>query len=416
MAIGSAAVLVVALAISTRNGTPAATASPPATASPTGAPATAIPSPSAAMRPSIGSGIGADWTTVATFPGATVYDATAGGPGYVAVGASGAVGCEVCPGMSTYTGRIWTSTDGRTWAEAAVPGMEGSIVNHVAAGPNSLVAVRHHDSDPSDGQDIVTTQILVSPDGLTWTLVEGTPFESGGASISDLAGGVGFAAVGSLATGSAAIWQSPGGREWGPRLSDAYYEGAVLNVVAVDAGWTAVGDLYVTATGSSRDYIPSASSWGSILNQEWLGQPMPLPETAGGASAHAVLVTSAGNTIAVGYGEYPPTEPPGPVLGFAAWRNLLDVGIWEAAPVTDDFLEDIGGGLLVYEAPDRIFAIGSACRCGAGLTGRWWTTTDGLAWVEHAEAPPKLLSVIPFGGGLLAAGIENGAGAIFVSE
>jgi len=83
--------------------------------------------------------------------------------------------------------------------------------------------------------------------------------------------------------------------------------------------------------------------------------------------------------------------------------------------VTPDFLEDIGGGFLVYESADRVFAIGSGCRCGTGLPGRWWTTPNGLAWTQHEETPPNLLAVIPFDGGLLGVGIEDGEGAIFVS-
>ncbi len=84
--------------------------------------------------------------------------------------------------------------------------------------------------------------------------------------------------------------------------------------------------------------------------------------------------------------------------------------------MTSHFLEDLGGGFLLYESPDRVFAIGSGCRCGTGLPGRWWTSTDGLAWVMHAETPPVLHSVIPFEGGLLGVGLEDDQGAIFLSE
>ncbi|HET9498228.1 MAG TPA: hypothetical protein VFP83_07875, partial [Candidatus Limnocylindria bacterium] len=118
--------------------------------------------------------------------------------------------------------------------------------------------------------------------------------------------------------------------------------------------------------------------------------------------------------VAIGYDEYEPADPPGPVLGFAGWQ--ASDGSWDPSPVTDEFLEDLGGGFLLYESAERVFAIGSGCRCGTGQPGRLWTSTDGLAWVQREETPPILYSVIRFGEGLLAAGIDNGEGAILISE
>ena len=89
----------------------------------------------------------------------------------------------------------------------------------------------------------------------------------------------------------------------------------------------------------------------------------------------------------------------------------IDSALGIGAPpetVTDDMLEDIGGGFLVYSGADRVFAIGSGCRCGTGLPGRWWTTGNGLDWTEHAETPPILHTVVGSPIGLIAVGQEDG--------
>jgi hypothetical protein len=245
--------------------------------------------------------------------------------------------------------------------------------------------------------------------------VFGTPFEEPFTSIADLVGGSRLLAVGQVASpdapGFPAIWTSTDGRSW-EEVHRSVQAGSVIGVTEGGLGWAAVGLLEHPATGD-RQSIPFPAYWESPDGMTWSQADLPLPDTAGGGVAQAVLNSVAG-LLAVGSGEYPPPEAPGPVIGFAGWQ-ATDAD-WEPAPLTEDFLEDIGGGFLLYQSADRVFAIGSGCRCGAGLPGRWWTTTDGRSWVQHAETPPILHTVIPFGDGLLAVGIEDGNGAIFLSE
>jgi hypothetical protein len=414
LAIGALTVVAVALflvaaAIRQIGGEPEPTASPSVVAS--SEPSAASPGSSGTNRPSIGFGVGASWTTVATFPGATVFDVTVGGPGLVAVGSAGAVGCEICPGIETYTGVIWSSTDGRTWDEVTVPGADGLPLYAVASGPFGLVAVGRQ-AVGSIGQQ----QVLVSADGEAWTRLSGTPFELPGTSVNDVAGDSIYVAAGSVAEpeqdGQAVLWTSANGRDWEEVYRSAE-DGWIDQVVPNGGGWVAVGTVLRPVSGNVRASIPFPAVWDSADGQTWAQRDLPLPSTAGGGSAQALLDGAAG-LVAVGFGEYPPMDPPGPVNGFAAWRST-DGETWQPAPVTPDFLEDIGGGFLVYESADRVFAIGSGCRCGTGLPGRWWTTPNGLAWTEHEETPPNLLAVIPFDGGLLGVGIEDGKGAVFLS-
>ncbi|MGH2462422.1 MAG: hypothetical protein ACRDFZ_02205 [Candidatus Limnocylindria bacterium] len=390
-------------------GEPVPSASASVGASP--APSAASPVPSGVERPSIGSGGGASWTAVATFPGATVFDVTAGGPGWVAVGSAGAVGCEICPGIETYTGMIWISTDGRTWDEVAVPQAEGGSLYEVASGPGGLVAVGTQ-AVGSIGQQ----QVLVSADGRAWTRLEGTPFDMPGTVVNDIAGGSIFVAAGSVPEpeqgGWPAIWTSANGRDWVEAYRSSE-EGWIYQTVRSDSGWTAIGAVWRPVDGGVNEMLLPVV-WDSADGRTWSQHDLPLPVTANAGVAQAIVNAGPG-LVAVGWANYPPFEPPGPVNGYAAWLSA-DGGSWVPAPVTPDMLEDIGGGLLVYASDDRVFGIGSGCRCGPGVPGRWWTTPDGLAWTQHQETPPNLLSVIPFDGGLLGVGIEDGEGAVFLSR
>lgn len=419
-------VLVIALAIAvfvmagdwyTEPGGPTAFPSPSASATVIAEPAS--PSPTGPERPSIGSGVGVEWTTLVTFLGASVSDVTAGGPGWIAVGAEGAVGCEapMCPSIETYTGMIWSSVDGQTWNEVELPSPQGTNLSHVVSGPGGLVALGWHDTDPLAGQDIVASHVLVSEDGEAWTRVDPAAFAATGTAINDIAAGPLFVAAGQVADPEVgvrpAIWTSPNGLEW----TEAYRSpdgGAIHRVAEGGPGWVAVGEVYGSDAGGGRSFVPFPALWISSDGVTWVQQALPLGTDAGGGSAQDVLDAGPG-LVAVGYAETVSLEPSGTILGFAGWRSS-DGDTWEPAPVTADFLENIGGGHLLYEAGGRVFAIGSGCLCGTGWPGRWWTTPDGLAWTQHRETPPILYSVIPFDGGLLGVGLVDGEGAILLSE
>lgn len=413
--------LVAVLGIGLAGGEPEASASAPVAVSPSASPSVvASVSASAEGRPSIGSGVGATWSTVLTVPGAAPGDVTIAGPGgpFVAVGAAGQIGCEICPDLTTYTGRVWVSANGHEWSEAPVTGLEGSTLSLVAAGPGGLVAFGRRAVDTTS-----ENLVLVSADGGNWAPIANHPFEAIGATVLDVTGDVDvtgdaslYVAGGGLGepdeAGRATLWISANGVDW-ETVYQAPEEGYVYQVVALDDRWVAIGELFVASEDPARAFMPLPVAWSSPDGRTWTRHDMPLPETAGAAAAHALAATDAG-LVAVGYGEYEVPAAPEGAMGFAAWEST-DGSTWTAAPVTVDMLEDIGGGFLVYAGPDRVFAIGSGCRCGTGLPGRWWTTPDGLDWTQHAETPPILHTVVG-SIGLLAVGQEDGQGAFFVSQ
>lgn len=96
------------------------------------------------------------------YPGA-VIDIEAGGPGYVAVGSYYRVGT----GM---TAAVWTSTDGRTWRlNPDQPALERSLVQQVLPWKGQLLAVGCELVSAIDCGD---TRIWTSSDGTTWAKVD----------------------------------------------------------------------------------------------------------------------------------------------------------------------------------------------------------------------------------------------------
>ena len=325
---------------------------------------------------------------------------------------AGPLACDACPDIDQYSSRIWVSVDGRAWTAATVPNPDGSYLYSVAAGPSGLVAV--------GSQGIVGTPavplVLVSADGLTWTRVDPPEFAAG-SSIHQVVGGSMYVAVGSRpgtdGEPHSTIWTSVNGTDW-TEVYRSTTEGTIGELIPNGTGWMAVGSEYRPTTDPSRSYVPYPVAWTSDDGASWIQRNLPDLTGAVGGEAMATLRTPAG-LLAIGYAEYHLSTAEYEILGFAGWRSADGV-TWQPATVTDDFHENIGGGLLLYQSPDRIFGLGSPCLCGSGGPGRWWTTDDGLNWVEHAEQPPVLHAVIPYGSGLLGVGIEDGKGVIFTSE
>lgn len=403
--------VVAALGIGLIGGEPEASASAPVLVSP---PASA--SPSAEESPAVSdlpSTVGAEWAVVGTVPGAAPNDVTVGGPGLVAVGAEGPVGCEVCPDLG-YTGRIWTSSDGREWSDNPATGIDGgAFLSHVAAGPGGLVVFGRHPVD-------ATTEnlVLVSPNGASWTTLANHPFEAIGAAVLGVTGTPSlFVAAGSLGEpdtmGHATLWTSTNGVDW-ETVYQSPDEGSTYEVVELDGQWVAAGEVLVASDDPARAFMQQPVAWSSTDGRTWTQHELPVPEGAFAATATALASTHAG-LIAVGFAEHEVPDPVGSVLGFAAWHSL-DGSTWASAPVTDAMLENIGGGFLVYDAPERAFALGSGCLCGTGTPYRWWTTPNGLDWTQLAETAPTLHAVVPVPDGLIAVGIADGEGAFFVSE
>ena len=115
---------------------------------------------------------------------------------------------------------LWTSDDGRTWAEVSnVSGI--GWLRDVAAGPNGYVAIGG--SSPSD-----TGRIWFSKDGRAWQPADNFEEGAGPIDLSIAATGAGYVAVGGeglcamepCPNAVAAIWASPDGRSWSRLLSD----------------------------------------------------------------------------------------------------------------------------------------------------------------------------------------------------
>lgn len=352
---------------------------------------------------SIGSGVGVDWTTVATYPGTRVNDVTAGGPGWVAVGTEGPLLCMGECLLEQFSGRIWSSADGRSWDEVTVSDWP---LGSVTAGPGGLVAIGSGQTRPV---------VLFSADGATWVDAEAT-FPQG-TDIADLVGGSIYVAVGSEwsdanQTRRPAIWTSTSGRDWREVLGSTDV-GAVQKVTLGRRGWAAVG--YIDpADGAMPPNVPfEPTAWVAEDSLAWTAYDLPLDGHASGGWADAVLDTGPGLVVA-GFEEFPSTTES--QFGFATWLSPDGID-WEANPVSPGKLESLVIRRVLYEAGERLFAIGTFAP-GADLQdpGLWWTTEDGATWTSHVEAPPEIYAVVPFGSGLLGVGIENGEGAIFVSE
>jgi hypothetical protein len=152
-------------------------------------------------------GLGTSWTRVehddAVF-GAEgegyvgMISATAGGPGYVAVGWAG-----TDDAADAGTVAVWTSPDGRTWTrvpddDGVFAGSGSTSINAVAAGGPGLVAVgtEHRPNGLAGGA------VWVSPDGVTWTRVTESDDVFVGPDDTSLldvtAGGPGLVAVGTI--------------------------------------------------------------------------------------------------------------------------------------------------------------------------------------------------------------------------
>ncbi len=108
---------------------------------------------------------GLRWTLTADqIEAVNIQAVTEGGPGLVAVGATGnTLSMEI-------DAAVWTSPDGTTWSrvpsQADVLGGPGfQAMNSVAVGGPGLVATGHDDGRPSGDALVVWTSV----DGITWS-------------------------------------------------------------------------------------------------------------------------------------------------------------------------------------------------------------------------------------------------------
>jgi hypothetical protein len=303
----------------------------------------------------------------AVFDGVPV-SVTAGGPGLVAVGVSE----TVVSGGSVSGAAVWTSVDGLTWTQVpgdlrtvtetgGVPVFRGAVMESVTVGGPGLVAVG---SQGVDGGDAV---VWTSPDGITWSRVPHDEAIFGGSGrqlmSSVTAGGPGLVAVGEDEGGEgadAAVWTSPDGFTWARVPHDeAVFGGSgellMSSVTAGGPGLVAVGRDF--DGGASAD----AAVWTSPDGFTWARVPHD-EEVFGGDAAMWSVTTVGSGLVAVG-----DDWPPGGAVA-AVWTSP-DGFTWARVPHD----EAVFGG-------EEFQWMSSVTEGGPGLVATG-ASDDGAVWI-----------------------------------
>jgi len=162
---------------------------------------------------------------------------TAGGPGFVAVGASQVV--HLGPGTpcyGDYDGRIWTSPDGRHWSRQSV-GLDKTPLTHVVEF-NGVVYAFGRPGDTCERRGDRGYSVWSSADGMAWTLAAvevGAPY---GAIFDVVATDSRLVALGWDTNRHSQAWLSDDGSTWSvpqvPPLSVAWGASLGDTVVAFD--------------------------------------------------------------------------------------------------------------------------------------------------------------------------------------
>jgi hypothetical protein len=253
-------------------------------------------------------------------------DVTIGGPGLVAVGrAFNSTEPDPCGGCG---GAVWTSVDGITWERAPVDPDLLDGIERVAANKSGLVAVGSGTTD-----DQKNGAAWVSPDGLSWTVVNDAPKLT-----AITATEFGFVGVGTEelienacqegAHGDcrAAVWTSVDGTTWTRVPHDeAIFGGGpdkqdMSDVTTIGSG--------VLAVGTSVWYSPNATTWTRIYQD---------PALTGEHNGHMHSVAVGDSAVVVAgadggsyYQLEPSTDPRYPPV--RTWQSAATPIVW-VAPV-----------------------------------------------------------------------------------
>lgn len=226
----------------------------------------------------------------ATGTSTQMWDVTTGGPGLVAVGFMGAV--------DTFDAAVWVSPDGTAWTRVIDDSLAGRgnaiMLGVVALDGGRLVAVG---VDESNGTPLPS--VWTSTDGLSWE--QGAPFDSAeqGGTMSAVASWEGgLVAAGRDESGDdldAAVWISPDGFTW-QRVADAALGGPGDQAIAAIA--EIEGEL--VAVGYERRTDRNAIVW---LSSDGLTWTRSTDETfaAPGFQELTSLSSTEERLIAVGY-------------------------------------------------------------------------------------------------------------------
>ena len=207
--------------------------------------------------------------------GIELWDVTAGGPGFIAVGGGFTEGAQVA------TAVIWVSDDGRVWQSVPLFGEAASgVPRAIAATADGYVAV-------GSGCCPDEAAVWLSPDGLSWQRLADEPGFAGTAML-----GVTATPDGVVAVGCSAVMECMGGLAWTSPDGLAWSEPVILDMLPLGAASTSAG---VLALGSSQPYEGDAALSTSDDGVTWTATT----DLAVGGSLHAA-VDMADGVLAVG--------------------------------------------------------------------------------------------------------------------
>jgi hypothetical protein len=325
-------------------------------------------------------------------------------------------------GGSPSAQRLWTSHDGTSWDEVALPSNAADAgdwrAGQVATDGSTTIVVDNSVGSP---------RVLVDrPQG--WTEVSDDPAVFGSprptaTPVRLLSAGptmVLFVRIDNpgqvlgTETTSAAVLTSPDGTNWTAANPTPFNGHAVGDATTLANGLVAVG--HTSALSSTLAAGPTgASAWFSPDAVNWSLSPEP-PSTFGGAplgAARADAVTRLGSrVVAVGRQA---TSPGGPADQAVAWTSA-DGHVWSPTTALDTTaglgIEDPEG---VCAGPQSVVAVGTVVTSGPGSQAMAWSSTDGVRWQPGTVSPTpdpnaheSMQSCITTGNGYIAFGSTQG--------
>ncbi len=299
-------------------------------------------------------------------------DVTLGGPGLVAVGNECGADC------TTISAVVWVSVDGVTWERPEVdPAVfeEGTLLTAVTGGGPGLVAVGLEQTQEGGS----AAAIWVSEDGFNWSQA---PAIEEFAEISRVPLGVAASGSRLVAVGSGSdeqgifgrIWISDDGLAWTLALELPDVE--LINVTAGGPGFLALGSVV------NQDGFPVVAVWASEDGISWI-QVLQDDEVFAGQLG-AVEAGESGAIVLGGMPETAWVSPDG-----LTWTRVVDLTL---TPETRAAVSYEGGFIV------------------AGR-GAWWSSEDGLEWVQFDDelfADSGVGAVTAGGSGLVAVGAQAG--------
>jgi hypothetical protein len=311
----------------------------------------------------------------------------------------------------------FVSRDGTDWERVEHPAFGGEGrqgMTAVAAGPRGVVAVGF---DSVRGPTPEDAAVWYSPDGRTWERVLDPDLGGQGVQTMTAVAATttgGFVAVGaadSSRTGiDAAVWASPGGREW-QRVANAALasEGnqSMAGVVAIPGAVVAVG-TDETANRSQSDaavwLVAEGSSWERIRDPDLGGADRQA--IYGVAYADSTGLVAVGSDVTITGHEGVWTSPDG-----RSWEHV-------SAGFADPGLSVMYSLAIV---PTGVVAVGREFHGDTdyGNAGVW-RSADGRGWQQLKGEPALegageqvIWDITPLSEGFLAVGAREGAAAVW---